>query len=165
MDGYGWESLGVYTAPSGTMVVKLGDNANGDVIANAIQIVPVAPVTTAPLIVDNAQAGYAESGSGWLGWSDPSAFWGDFRYHPPGDGSDVASWTFPALDPTQQYNVYVTYTPAANRATDSPFSVYDTDTLLGTTSVDQQLAPADATIGGCSWASLGTYTRPAASWS
>jgi len=147
IDGQGWESLGVYTATSGTLVVKLGDNADGDVIANAVRIVEVPPVTTPPTIVDNADAGYAESGSGWLGWSDAASYQGGFRYCPAGTGQNAATWSFPAL-PAGQYLVYATWSPASNRADNAPLTVFDGTTALGTVRVDQQVAPNSSVSDG-----------------
>ena len=49
--GQGWESLGTFAAPSGTLNVSLSDNADGIVVADAIMIVPVPPPTTAPSLV------------------------------------------------------------------------------------------------------------------
>jgi autotransporter-associated beta strand protein len=159
IDGQGWESLGVYTAASGTLTVNLGDNADGDVIADAIRIVKVSPVTTPPSLVKDGDAAYAESGSGWLGWSDTAAYGGQFRYHTPGDGADAATWTFADVDPGAQYQVYTTWSPGSNRADNAPYTILDGATALGTVQVNQQNAPSGATTpDGQQWTSLGTYT-------
>jgi hypothetical protein len=159
IDGRGWESLGVYAAASGTLTVKLGDNADGDVVADAIRLVDVTPPPPPPpfSVIGDGDSAYAESGSGWSGYSEASAYQGHLRYHVPGDGSDAATSTFAGVDPGKQYQVYATWSAASNRATDSPFSVYDSGTLLGTKLLDQQFAPSDATIDGSGWESLGVY--------
>jgi len=41
--GYGWESLGTYTVGSGTLTVRLTNDADGNVIADAVRVVPAAP--------------------------------------------------------------------------------------------------------------------------
>ena len=61
--------MGTYQAQSGTLVVSLSDDANGDVVADAVRIVEVPAATVTPSVVDNADAAYAETGGGWLGWS------------------------------------------------------------------------------------------------
>jgi hypothetical protein len=40
-EGVPWESLGVFSIVSSTLRVELGDNANGDILADAVRIVPV----------------------------------------------------------------------------------------------------------------------------
>ena len=47
-----------------------------------------------------------------------------------GSGSDVASWTFTQL-PAGLYQVAATWSPYSNRASNSPFSVWDGSQLLG----------------------------------
>ncbi len=158
IDGQGWESLGVYTASSGTLGVELTDSADGDVIANAVRIVEVPPVTAPPSVVADGSAAYAESGSGWTGYSEAAAYQGHFRYHTPGDGSDAATWTFQAVDPGAKYEVLATWSAASNRADNAPFTVLDGTTPLATTLVDQKNAPGDVTIDGQGWESLGVYT-------
>ena len=102
IDGQEYESLGVYTASSGTFNIGLSDNANGIVVANAIRIVQIQPAAT-PSIVDNSDAGFVETGSGWQGYNDPSAVNGSFRYCAAGSGSNTAQWTFNGVQPLAQY--------------------------------------------------------------
>ena len=64
-DNHAWQSIGTYHTDTGTLTVQLGDNANGNVIADAVCAVEVPAVTTAPSTVDNADAAYAETGK-WL---------------------------------------------------------------------------------------------------
>ena len=157
-DGVTWESLGTYRTNTGTLNVDLGDAANGYVVANAACVAAVPPVTTAPSVIDNGDAAYAESGSGWSGYAEAAAYGGDFRYHSPGSGADTATWTFQALQPGRDYQVYATWPAASNRADNSPFTVLDGTTPLGTKLLDQKNTPSDATIDGQGWESLGTYT-------
>ncbi len=162
IDGQGWESLGAYAAASGTLNVSLSDNANGIVDANAVMIVPVRTPTAAPTlpaIVDNGDAGFSESGGGWQGYSDPSAYEGDFRYCPAGTGTNTAQWSFANL-PNGEFQVFTTWTPASNRADNAPYTVSDGATALATVPINQQNAPSDVTADGQGWASLGTFTLP-----
>ena len=156
VDNRGWESLGVYQPSSGKLVVRLSDDANGFVIADAVRVVEVTPAETPPSVIDEGDTAYAESGSSWLAWSESGAYQGDFRYHAPGTGANGATWTFDGL-PRGEYQVYTTWSPASNRATNSPFSVLGATTAPTTVRLDQQSAPDDAVIEGRGWASLGTY--------
>ena len=117
----------------------------------------VPAVTTAPSTVDNGDSAYAEHGNDWLGWSETGAYQSDFRYHAPGTGQNTATWTFDSLDPTKTYQVYATWSAQSNRATNSPFTILDDTTSLGTVRVNQQFAPDNATFDGQSWESLGAY--------
>jgi RHS repeat-associated protein len=157
-NGQSWQSLGAYQFSSGTLTVSLSDDVtSGYVVADAIHIVEVPPVTAAPAVVDNADAAYAEQGDGWLGWSESGAYQGDFRYHAPGNSQDAATWTFAALDPAKQYEVYATWSAQSNRTTDAPYTILDGTTSLGTVRLNQQIAPDSTTYDGQSWESLGTY--------
>ena len=156
--GQGWESLGIYTATSGTLNVSLSDNADGTVVADAIMIVPVQPPTTAPSVVDNSDAAFSETGSGWQGYSDSTSVNGGFRYCPAGTGQNTATWIFADVKPTAQYQVYATWTAAGDRADNAPYRISDGTTPLATVDMNQQFAPTDATIDGRGWESLGVYT-------
>lgn len=157
-DGQTWQSLGTYHSANGKLVVQLSDDASGGyVIADAIRIVEVPPVATAPTVIDNSDAAYSESGSNWLSWSESGSFGGDFRYHAAGTGQNAATWTFEALDPTKRYQVYSTWSAQSNRATDAPFTMLDDTTSLATIRVNQQFAPSDATFDEQGWYSLGVY--------
>ena len=78
------------------------------------------------------------------------------KYAAAGTGSKVATWTFtvtPGL-----YQVAATWVAQSNRATNSPFTVADGTTALGTVAVNQQLAPTDFTDQGVGWKTLGSFT-------
>ncbi|HEX8200561.1 MAG TPA: hypothetical protein VF590_08740, partial [Isosphaeraceae bacterium] len=72
----------------------------------------------------------------------------------PGTGADVATWTFSGLTPGR-YRVSATWTPYTNRATDTPFTVLDGGTPLGTVRVNQKLTPDDFSDQGLGWEDLG----------
>ena len=156
--GQGWESLGTYTAASGTLNVSLSDNADGVVVANAVTIVQTQPPSTAPSMVDNSNAAFSEGGSGWQGYSDTTSVNGGFRYCTAGTGENTATWTFAGVNPTAQYQIYATWSAAGNRATNAPYTISDGGNLLTTVDMNQQFAPGDTTIDGQSWASLGVFT-------
>lgn len=79
-----------------------------------------------------------------------------------GSGSEVATFTV-NITPGQ-YRLSATWSEHANRATDSPFRVYDGPggSLLATVRKNQQLAPASFTSEGSAWEDLGTFTFPGA---
>ena len=151
-----WESLGVYQASSGRLVVKLTDDANGFVNADAIRLVEVPPVSVAPTLIDDGDTAYAELGGGWLGSFSSAASQGDTRYHSAGTGANAAEWTFAAL-PVGQYAVYTTWTVRSNAASNAPFAVYDGATALAAVTVNQRVAPSDVTLDGLAWKSLGVF--------
>jgi hypothetical protein len=158
LDGRTWQSVGVYTPTSGSLAVQLSaSDANGYVIADAVRLVEVPPVTTPAAVVDDGDTSYAETGSNWLGWVDSASYQTDFRYHAGGTGQNKVSWSFDALDPDTSYAVWTTWSAEPNRATNSPFSVSDGVAPLAMVRLNQQLAPAGATIDGRAWQSLGTY--------
>jgi len=64
-DDQAWESLGVYTVESGSLVVELSNNANGKVVADAVYVVKVPSVTSPPETIDDGDAAYREVGTGW----------------------------------------------------------------------------------------------------
>ncbi len=71
-------------------------------------------------------------------------------------GSNTATWTF-AVVPGQTYSVAATWTAYVNRATDAPYTIASGGTTLGTTVVNQQLAPSSFIDAGGSWQGLGTF--------
>ena len=156
-EGHGWQSLGVYHTDSGGLTVRLSDDANAYVIADAVAAIEVPPVTVAPTIIDNADAGFQEQGTDWRGWNDTSAIGGGIRYHAPGVGENKATWTFEALDPTKTYQAFGRWSANSNHASNAPFTVYDGTTNLGSVRVNQQFAPDDVTLEGWAWENLGTY--------
>ena len=69
-DSHVWQSLGVYHTDTGSLTIRLSDDADAYVIADAVAAIEVEPVTVAPSVVDNADAAYGEQGNGWLGWNE-----------------------------------------------------------------------------------------------
>src|SRR5262249_21748044 len=116
---------------SGNAVLETNESNN---VAQAPQTLTVA----GPVIVDNSQSAYSETGSGWLGWS--AGYGGNLRYHAAGSGANTAIWQATGLSGTS-YEVEATWNGDPNHANNAAFSIYDGSTLLQTVSVNQQSAP------------------------
>ncbi len=156
-DGQGWESLGVFTPTSGTLVVELSDDVDGYVLADAIHLVEVVPPTEPPGIIDDGDAGFTQSEGWWNASWPPAGYEDDWRATGAGVGSETASWTFEAVDPAKSYQVLATWGAHENRATNAPYSIYDGTDLQATYRFNQQYAPDDDTFDGEDWESLGVY--------
>jgi hypothetical protein len=113
------------------------------------------PVAVAgPVVVDNGQPGYAETGSGWTDWA--AGYNGGLRFHAPGGGADTASWQASGL-PAGYYTVQATWNASSNHASNASYAIYDGSTLLGVVVVDQRPAPSGGvTLGGVVFQTLAT---------
>jgi hypothetical protein len=107
-------------------------------------------VLLSPQVVNDGDPDFSASGS-WIRTAG-SGFRSDYRYSAAGVGNDVASWTFHV--PAGQYLVAATWVQSYNRATNSPYSVYDGDRLVGTVLVNQRIAPKGISDQGKSWTKL-----------
>jgi hypothetical protein len=109
-----------------------------------------------PAFLDDSQLGKGFSEAGpWTQWTiQGEGYSNTHSTAPGGDGSAYATWTFTNLTPGF-YEVWATWIQAPNRATNSPFSLYDNFTLLATAAVNQILAPSGYYDQGFSWYSLG----------
>ena len=56
------------------------------------------------------------------------------------------------------YQVFTTWVPASNRATNSPYRILDSATELATLRFDQRVAPDDVQAEDHAWEQLGTFT-------
>lgn len=106
-------------------------------------------------IIDDGDPAFSHS-AGWTNLTNTLAYQLDYEYHTPGSGSGWAAWTFTDL-PAGTYEVYAKWSQFGNRASNAPFTVYDGSTALGTTLVNQQLAPDDDYANAISWERIGTY--------
>ena len=111
-----------YLTPSeATWARKMGATA-------AISDLPPPPPTPATVtLIDNADTGYSEEDAGTIDWhtvSDANAAQGEFRRQNAWQGSDKAFWDFSGYRPGW-YQVWITWPPAGNHATNAPFSIYD----------------------------------------
>jgi RHS repeat-associated protein len=149
-----WEIVGTYSITGTSLVVELSDNANSTVRADAVQILRVGDLPTAPSadvqILDDGDSGYTASGT-WGAWI--SGYWGDYRYANGGSGAAEAIWTA-TVDPGL-YRVSATWIAAVNRATDAPFTIFDGTTNLGTTHLDQEVSPSSFNDAGVAWQDIG----------
>jgi hypothetical protein len=103
-------------------------------------------------ILDNGNAGFSSVGS-WTAYPN-QGYQADIHYAAAGSGESVATWSFGDLTPGI-YRVSATWFPWHNRATNSPFTVFDGTTALATVPVNQELAPSDFTESGVGWKDLG----------
>lgn len=155
VEGVTYQSLGTFTIESGTVRVTLSNQANNPVAAKAVRVVPVAP--SMPIILDNWQPGYRETGEGWitlLGWG---GYGNSHSYTPAGDGSQSVSWQVDRLAPGD-YEVRTTWSAWENRASNTPYQIYDGDSLLSVVRVNQKLPPTGVDIHGIPFQSLGVFS-------
>jgi hypothetical protein len=108
---------------------------------------------------DNSRPGYSENGSGWTTLN--SGWLGNSRTHTiDTSGKTSASWSLNvgSTIPAGNYEVFVSYVPAAGRATNAPYTIADNKTILATVAVDQTATPNDGLYQGVWWRSLGVFT-------
>ena len=170
--GYAWSTLGIFqvttsneqTKTDGAITVLLGNHgvdASQFVVADAVRINRVGPYYMDDSDVTGFSTTNGQDGGTWHQWhSDPQHHEGfDYSHStaPAGDGTTTATWKFDNLLPGV-YEVWATWQQDGNRATNSPFSVYDDNTQQGSTIYkDQTQAPNDGIHFdyGSSWVVLG----------
>jgi hypothetical protein len=133
---------------SGTLSFGTNDAAN-----NPYAFTLSATVVSTEIIDDGSSAGFATSGS----WSTATGqgYLSNVHYAAAGNGSSTATWTFAVVPGT--YQVAVTYSPFSNRATNAPYTVFDSSASLGSVPVNQQMTPSDFTDQGVGWTILNSY--------
>ena len=102
-------------------------------------------------IIDNGDTGFTTAGSWVVGPGE--GYQADMHYSQKGSGSDTARWTFDVTP--GRYRVSATWSIGTNRATDSPFTILDGTTTLGTVRMNQEQAPNDFSDRGVAWEDLG----------
>ena len=142
---------GPYQINSGTLVVRLTNNANEFVIADAVRIERL--LTDPVRIIDDGQLGYFSTFTQAVG----QGFQGDVGYAYAGAADNFTTWTFTGLQPGL-YQVSATWFPHPNRATNSPFTVFNGTNPLATVLVNQELSPNDYFASGAGWRILGNFT-------
>ena len=105
-------------------------------------------------ILDNGDPGFSTTGE-WTPYQF-EGFEADMHYSASGNGLDTARWSFSVAP--GQYQVAATWPAQINRATDSPFTIIDGTTPLGTVDVNQEQAPSEFNDAGTWWNSLGTFS-------
>ncbi len=159
-DGSDWENLSIVTITGGTLVVDLTNDANGYVIADAIRIeTTIFHPPLSPHIVDDGDPGFATVGA-WNLTPLANGRENDLQNHVAGTGSDTATWTFTGLHSWHQYLVSATWFEHPNRATNSPFTIFDGTggPMLDTVLINQKEAPNDFTDLGSDWEQLAVVT-------
>ena len=149
-DGLSWESLGVVTVQGDAVTVRLSDQADGIVIADAMLL-----VEQPDDILEDGTSAYTDWGAAWFAGALPGAYLGDYRVASAGDGSSGARWTRADLE-QGYYDVYVTWTAHTNRASNASFALYDGTDHLGDYLVNETVRPDDINEEGVSWERLAT---------
>jgi len=112
-----------------------------------------------PQILDDGDAGYSKTGT-WTRYTG-AGYNNDLDFKAKGNGSSAASWTFSLASPGD-YRVSATWLANANRATDSPYRIYNgsvqSANLLATVRVNQELTPGDLNESGVGWKHLGVFS-------
>jgi concanavalin A-like lectin/glucanase superfamily protein/Calx-beta domain-containing protein/fibronectin type III domain protein len=107
-----------------------------------------------PQVINNGESGFRTEGK-WTPFPG-QGYKNDVHFAAKGTGSAKAFWTFTVTP--GQYDVAATWTPHKNRATDAPYTVWDSSTKLNTVDVNQEVAPSGITDEGVNWKKLGTFT-------
>src|SRR5262249_12320975 len=130
--GAAWQSLGTFTITGSTLVVKMTDDANSYLNADAVRIERSGFPGG---IIDRSGAGFTPPTGTWVrGSTTPASkdFQGSKSYAEatptPGTATATARWTFTVAPGT--YRVTTTYQGYPWAATDAPFCVFDGDTKL-----------------------------------
>jgi protocatechuate 3,4-dioxygenase beta subunit len=118
------------------------------------------PALTPTQVIDNGQAGYAETGS----WSTVvGGFNGTNRVTKTGGRGQptaTASWTFTGLPTNTTYFVYITYAGKNNYTKQAPYSVNGGTAVNINQSIlvtQNQGGLAQGSYGGVGWLEIGTY--------
>jgi len=153
--GTDYEWLGTLSITGGVFTVTLTDDASLDagtfVIAQSVALVSAGE----SVVVDNVDAGYSETGSGWAAWGGGANIYGaDFRFKSGSISNDTASWAFSGLG-GGVYDVYVSWPPDPSA---SPAASYSGTDGLATTVFSQLADPVGKKIHGTVFQKLGTVT-------
>lgn len=147
--GYAWTLLGTFPFAAGTAgnVTVRNDNANGNVVADAVMFMN-------PIIKDDAgSTGITTVGSWGSSTFVPGFYGADYLYANPGSEASV---TFtPTIPTTGTYDVYVRWTAYSGRATNAPIDV-NYNGGKQTFSEDETVANPTQ-IGSYTWTLLGNF--------
>ena len=112
----------------------------------------ISGTASAVRIIDDGDARFGTVGT-WLPFSGQGMA-DDVHYVAAGSGNQMARWTFPITP--GRYELAVTWTTHANRATNAPYTVKDGGQTIVFARLDQEQAPNDFTDEGVSWERLGS---------
>jgi uncharacterized protein (DUF1800 family) len=156
-------TVALNAAAAGTFsgTVSLKTNVSGK---NPFTFTVTGKATPPPAVryVDDRSTGFTAT-PGWspgyteVGASGAAPFQQYVALAAPGTGTETATWGFTGLEPGQ-YKVSATWVGYAWAATDTPLTVCDGTTPLGTVRVDQTADAAGFNDGGSVWQDLGTFT-------
>lgn len=154
-NGGRWVDLGVYDFSGGPNKVTLSDNADNLVIADAVKLEHVPSQdqhTVGALVDDSSPSEYIAATPSLSDWPSSSnvkgAYGGSYRPHAPGKGATF-TWKL-SVPEAGDYDVYVHYTAATDRATNAPYTIHYSGGQTITKRVNQR-------INGGQWVHLGSY--------
>jgi hypothetical protein len=119
-----------------------------DASGNLLDIIAQSAGIEDPFIVDNVDPRFSLMGSWTIASAQPDKYGSSYAYCWGYSAPSTATWLLSVPSPGQ-YEVFVWYPQASNRATDSPFTVHHADGQT-TKRINQQ-------IRGGQWVSLGTF--------
>lgn len=156
--GVGWHKLtGSLDIVGTSIVVKLTNNtASGTyVVADGVRIRKIGSG-----VLDNTSVNFNTTGysgdltTGWVSYSTTTGYLGGHAVtKATGNSANEtrsANWTFNNLTPGD-YEVWATWVPTSNRATDAPFTIFDGTTSRGTVRVNEQQAADTTNTGVAEW--------------
>ena len=104
--------------------------------------------------VDNQDPLFVALGTGWQ--TAKGGYRGDYLFHAPGTGVNVAFWIF-VQPPGTATELFVTWVARPENASNARYRISDGLTTLGEITVNQRTTPDDAFVDGTWWHSLGSY--------
>jgi hypothetical protein len=138
---------------SGTLSFGTNDPGN-----NPYSFTVSGTATTTEILNDNATGFTATAGWLYASGSNYSQYFNSDTHYILGSASssDLATWTFNVGPGT--YRVSATWAPYSNRATNAQYTVKVGNTIVGSSTVNQQLAPSGFSDAGAAWQDLGGGT-------
>lgn len=123
-------------------------NSSGTLVTTLTLQVPVIGVPNDPYIVDNSDPRFSVTGAWQTGTGQADKYGTDYRFADGTGGLKKATWKL-NLPAAGEYQLYVWYPMAANRAIDAPFTVFHAG---GSTTVK-----INQRIAGGQWVPLGKF--------
>jgi hypothetical protein len=151
INGGRWVPLGAYPFEEGNNggLIVSDSNANGLVVANAVSFTLETANVTADVVVDNSDfSGVTTSGT-WSASVSSPGYWGMNYLFAGTSGTASVAYT-PNLPVTGNYQVYATWPPAGNRASNASFSIVTSSGSVATVT-ENELSSTNQ------WNLLGTY--------